>query len=367
MPSRKLKGSAVKRAAVLATLLGALAFSVSLALASSAPPAPRFASHPAHITARSTATFRLRDSQGHVTFLCARDGAKFSRCAARTTFRRLRAGAHRFRARAVDPSRHVSSVASFAWTVDHSAPSLAVTFPADHSHLNAASFAAGCSSGAGVCGSALEPAGVRSVSISIQSAAGGYWRGTSYGSHSAVYLRAALTRRRGGANWFYKLGAPPAGSYTVRVIATDKVGNKTGARSILSSAFTIDAMTTPPPATGRALPFVIAGETASLLYPAGPVVPIVLTLTNPNTSPIVVTDLSARVASAAASGCQTDWYAVTQASLPSAGITIPAGGSVTLPAQGATNPTIQMLDAGVNQDTCQAALLTLSYTGSAHS
>jgi hypothetical protein len=46
---------------------------------------------------------------------------------------------------------------------------------------------------------------------------------------------------------------------------------------------------------------------------------------------------------------------------------LPAHGSVTLPAQGHSAPTIQLLDLPRDQDACQSARFPLSFTGSAHS
>jgi hypothetical protein len=40
---------------------------------------------------------------------------------------------------------------------------------------------------------------------------------------------------------------------------------------------------------------------------------------------------------------------------------------VTLPAQGASPPSIGMVDSGTVQNACEAAHLTITYTGSAHS
>ena len=66
-------------------------------------------------------------------------------------------------------------------------------------------------------------------------------------------------------------------------------------------------------------------------------------------------------------GCSASGYVVNQASIPTAGVAVPPNGSVSLPAQGATLPSIEMIDTGSNQDACQNAQLQLSYAGSAHS
>jgi hypothetical protein len=48
-------------------------------------------------------------------------------------------------------------------------------------------------------------------------------------------------------------------------------------------------------------------------------------------------------------------------------VRVPAGGSVTLPMQGVSAPTIRLLNLPVNQDACKNARFSLSYSGSAHS
>jgi hypothetical protein len=72
-------------------------------------------------------------------------------------------------------------------------------------------------------------------------------------------------------------------------------------------------------------------------------------------------------ASSLPAGCAANSYKITQPSIPSGGVSVPANGSVTLPTQGATTGSIQMVDTHTNQDACKNALLKLDYSGSAHS
>ncbi len=104
----------------------------------------------------------------------------------------------------------------------------------------------------------------------------------------------------------------------------------------------------------------------SMLYPGAPPVTLPLTVQNPNSSPIRVTALRVSVA-ADPPGCPSaDNLALGQSnasrSLP---LKVPAGGSVRLPAQGVTAPSIQLRDLPVNQDACQNARFPLDFTGSA--
>jgi hypothetical protein len=122
--------------------------------------------------------------------------------------------------------------------------------------------------------------------------------------------------------------------------------------------------------------FTIDGSAVGLLYPGGPVRTIAVTLHNPNDIPIFVTAVSVSVHGAdLPTGCTSADFQLVQATIPAAGVQVPANGAVTLPAQGATAPTVQMVDrhdvtpgdgAG-NQDACRNVTFQLDYSGSAHS
>jgi hypothetical protein len=145
-----------------------------------------------------------------------------------------------------------------------------------------------------------------------------------------------------------------AGSHTFAVRATDAAGNLSGATKY---AWKITA--------SSGMPFTIAGTLPSPLYPGAAAQPIALRVSNPNSVPIVVTSLTASVQSTGAAGCAAAWFSVGAATIPSAGISVPAGGSATVPT--ADDPTLQMLESHTDQDACKSATLTLSFSGSAHS
>jgi hypothetical protein len=113
------------------------------------------------------------------------------------------------------------------------------------------------------------------------------------------------------------------------------------------------------------MPFSISGNVPNPLYPGAAAQAIALKVSNPNSVPIFVTALSANVQATGATGCNASWFQTAAATIPSAGISVPANGSVTVPT--ANDPTLKMLESGTNQDACIGAQLTLSYTGSAHS
>jgi hypothetical protein len=104
------------------------------------------------------------------------------------------------------------------------------------------------------------------------------------------------------------------------------------------------------------------------LYPGAPPTVIPVTLSNPNDVAIFVTNVSVTIA-ASPPGCDS----ASNISLAQSNVTgsipvvVPAHGSLTLPAQGRSAPTIQLLDLPVNQDACQHTTFPLSFTGSAHS
>lgn len=102
------------------------------------------------------------------------------------------------------------------------------------------------------------------------------------------------------------------------------------------------------------------------LYPGAPAQALPLTITNPNPVPIFVTSLQAR-ATADPAGCAgADNLVLSGASASSAApIKVPASGSVSLPAPGASAPSIQLRDLPVSQDACQRAQFPLAFSGTA--
>ncbi len=347
----------------------------------------------------------------------------------------------------------MSDPARYAWSVEHKAPKLAVAFAAKNATYGRARWQASCAPrGVGLCGTAAAPAGLKSVIVWIQQkATGKYYNGHAYSSKKLIWNKAALSpkptkrKRVVSASWFYRLPLPKPGKYTMRVRATDQIGNINRGKTQKTLSFVIDTSRTskpqitsgpanPTPATSATLtfidseadvtyqcnldglgwrpctspvtysglsvgnhvfqvralnkagslsapvsyawtivpsggtPFTISGSAVGGLYPGGTSRTIPLTLANPNGVPIHVTGVTVTLAaSSLPAGCTADGYQITQASIPSAGIVVPADGSVTLPAQGATTAAIQMVDTHTNQDACQNAHLKLGYTGSAHS
>ena len=102
------------------------------------------------------------------------------------------------------------------------------------------------------------------------------------------------------------------------------------------------------------------------LYPGAPAQALPLTITNPNPVPILVTSLQVR-ATADPPGCGSAENLVLSGSSASsaAPIKVPANGTVSLPAAGASAPSIQLRDLPVSQDACQRAQFPLAFSGTA--
>jgi hypothetical protein len=114
--------------------------------------------------------------------------------------------------------------------------------------------------------------------------------------------------------------------------------------------------------------FISAREGALLpLYPGAPPQAIPLTLTNPADFAIFVTSVTVAVSSSPL-GCDSATnlrFAQSDVS-GAAPVKVPPHGSVTLPTQGRSAPSIQLLDLPVNQDACQNAQFPLNLTGTSH-
>ncbi|HYL52919.1 MAG TPA: hypothetical protein VEZ15_13175, partial [Acidimicrobiia bacterium] len=74
-----------------------------------------------------------------MTFQCALDASSFSNCAAAgITYNNLAGGSHTFRVQAQHGTTPPSQAATFAWVIDKTAPTIALTFPANGGAYNAA-------------------------------------------------------------------------------------------------------------------------------------------------------------------------------------------------------------------------------------
>jgi hypothetical protein len=156
---------------------------------------------------------------------------------------------------------------------------------------------------------------------------------------------------------YHQLGL---GSHTFCVRALD-AGGVPSAEACLT--WTIRASGAAPPPSG---PFGISGDLVAPLSP-GSSSALALTVSNPFGFDLRVTGLTVSVlAGSSRSGCDGPAnLRVTQSNTAdgSVSIVVPAHGSVTLPAQGATAPQVTMLNLDVNQNACKSAVFRFSYGG----
>jgi uncharacterized protein DUF4082/Big-like domain-containing protein len=106
---------------------------------------------------------------------------------------------------------------------DTAPPASTTVFPTGSASYNGTGWNAGCSS-PGICGTAGDAQSpVQKVELSIRQGTGDYWNGSAFANTAETFVTAV-----GTTSWSYALPAPsfPSdGDYTIRVRATDSVGN----------------------------------------------------------------------------------------------------------------------------------------------
>jgi Big-like domain-containing protein len=143
------------------------------------PPDTTISSGPASPTAGTTATFAFASSEGGSTFQCRLDGTVATACASPKTYSGLAEGAHTFTVAAADAAGNVDPTpASYAWTVDVSAPETTITSgPAAPTSQTGATFAFSASEAGSSFECQLDGAGFAACSSGISFtalAAGGH-------------------------------------------------------------------------------------------------------------------------------------------------------------------------------------------------
>jgi hypothetical protein len=172
----------------------------------------------------------------------------------------------------------------------------------------------------------------------------------------------------------------PPGTYRVRLRARRPHRSGTAAveltvshRPTAETPPSIEPSVAPPgPPVFAPDAFTIAGDLPDLLTP-GSGGPLDLTLTNLESSDLLIASLSVRVAGVSgpegdvAHGCDPDDFSIEQFS-GTPGFTLPASSSADLSELGFEPgdwPAISMLNLPVNQDGCKEASLSLSFSGTA--
>jgi hypothetical protein len=291
-------------------------------------PAPSITAKPVKRTWRTSARFAFTDRLRGASFQCSLDHSRFSSCASPTPHRGpFAGGVHTFQVRALGSShgrRLLSPPASYTWLVDLQPPLPRIArHPADPTSATTATFA--FTDG--------EPR------VGFQCSVAGAWRPCT---SPVAYRRLSL-----GEHHFKVRAIDPPG----RPSPVARFDWRTGTRS--SESFSISA--------GE----VIGG---GLLYPGAAPQAIRLTLSNPNDVAISVTSVTVTVSDGPA-GCDgaTNMSLAQSSVSATAPVQIGPHGSVTLPAQGRSAPTIALVNLPVNQDPCQNARFALNFAGSAHS
>ncbi len=386
--------------------------------AEAAPAAPFVSSAPLRPTISTRATFAF-DPQPGLVYECAVDSVQYTPCSSPVTFRGLSRAAHTFRVRAHKPLGAASPASAYTWTI---VPPRRILTPQGGTRLRPI-FTTGpvrpWISRNATFAWLLRPSTHAQCRLD-----GARWRrcvrprtyvGLGLGRHVFRLRGVGHTGRRSRVNLFIwtitSSPAPPPPTISSQpdetTTSTDaaftfSVGDGNSAECRLDSGhwiacesvalyvgvgvgthlfcvravseagvigaetcvtWTVLAAPSVPEPSG---PFGISGTIPDLLTP-GSSRQLPLTITNPFGFAIQVTSLTVSVrAGSSQPGCDGPTnLAVTQSNAAggSVSVLVPARGSVTLPAQGATAPTVAMLDLATNQDACKGATFTLDYSG----
>lgn len=257
---------------------------------------------------------------------CRLDARRWKPCANPKTYLGLRLGTHVFRVRAKRANGHRSSANRFVWTIVSSPPPPPPTIT---SRPDAETTSTDATFGFDVAAGSTAECGLDASD----------WERCE---SPAVYVGLA------------------AGTHTFCVRAIGAVG-VAGPETCVT--WTVLPSESPPEPSGA---FTISGSLPGLLVPgAGGQLP--LRVSNPYDFDLRVWGLAVGVrAGSSQPGCDGPAnLRVTQSNTigGSVSIVVPARGSVTLPAQGATAPRVTMLDLAVSQDACKNAVFTLFYSG----
>ena len=257
---------------------------------------------------------------------CRLDGTRWKPCSSPKTYHGLHLGTHVFRVRSKRANGHRSRANRFVWTILASLPPPAPTIT---SHPDADTTSPDAAFGFDVASGSTAECRLDA----------GEWVPCD---SPAVYVGLAVGAHR----------------FCIRAIG---VGGVAGPETCFT--WTVVSSASPPEPSGA---FTISGNLPSLLYPGSSGL-LPLTVSNPYDFDLRVWGLGVGVrAGSSQAGCDgpTNVY-VTQSNTiaGSVSIVVPAHGSVTLAAQGATAPRVTMRDLAVNQDACKNALFTFSYSG----
>jgi hypothetical protein len=416
LTTRTAKSARAKKRSL--TLLGVLIFLAVAAIAGYAVAAPRgptptIVTGPSGATSDTSARFTFTGARGD-TYECQLDGAAFAACTSPRSYSGLRDGSHTFNLRERTRAGQVGDPVARTWTVDTRAPPAPIITqqPPLVTNQTSARFAytnaepgvayeckvsgidyQACTNPVSWYGlSGDGPNSLVTFTVRARDAAGNVGPATSYtwridttapprptltqqppnpsASDGATF---AFTDREAGVGYECSLDGAAyaactspktytglsAATHRIGVRAVDTAGNRSAA---VEYAWRVTSAT-----TGQ--PFTISGGYGGLLYP-GKTADLSLRVVNPNGEAILVESIVVTIQPGSSKpGCDGPANLQIAASNVTAAnpLTVPANGSVTLPAGGVTAPQVTMKNLATNQDACKGATFSFAYSGSAHS
>ena len=417
MSRTSLRNVSARTLVLLGSVAGASALAVQASFGAfwsgAAPAPPLVSSAPLRPTISTRATVAFDRSPG-LTYECSLDRRGFLPCPSTVVFKGLRHGDHVFDVRARTATGVTSSASAYSWTVVRRRARarlwlhpVLTTVPVRPSISRNATFAwllprratAECRLDTGAWQPCQNPK---------------TYRGLHLGTH-VFRVRASGGNGSSGANrftWKIYSSVPPAaptitsgpdkdttstdalfgfdvasgngfecrldhsgwqqcsnpasyvglgtGTHTFCVQAVDSAG-------IAGPETCVSWMVHSPTTSSPSGAFTISGDLPTVLSP-GTTLPLSLTVSNRFDFDLSVTAITVTVAPGSSQpGCDGPAnLQVTQSNVAGGllSIIVPAHGSVTLPAQGATAPQVTMLDLATNQNACKKAVFTFSFSGS---
>ncbi len=214
-------------------------------------PTATLTSSPSSPSASTSASFGFTVDDATAATSCKLDTGSVTACSSPVSYSSLSDGSHTFTVGVTDPAGNSGS-ATHSWTVDATAPSLAVTFPAAGAGTyGTSSYTAGCSTSStgDMCGTASDTTtSVATVRLALRrSASAAWWDGSAFASATPVF-----SAPTGTTSWTWPFTAssfPADGSYELTAQARDAAGNT----ATVTRGFTMD-VTAPVAATITASP-----------------------------------------------------------------------------------------------------------------
>jgi hypothetical protein len=319
-----------------------------------APAAPVLVQKPTNPTSNISAELAFTDATTPVTFTCRLDGGAATNCTGdadhhgdneqgQAQFSHLTVGVHCFAVFATDAALNVGPATTYCWTIAGANTGKTITANSGTPQFTTINTNFGSPLVARVTTSSGNPIPNASLTfIAPASGASGTFAFPCSGTTCVVTTNAsglatAPTFKANGTSGDYAVTATVSGAASSANF------------SLINSAN-----------------FTIAGDVTLKLFP-GRSQPVNLSIANPNPTAITIAANAITVTVVTAqAGCANSSFAVTHG--PAVSVTVPGNSTRSLSALGiatANWPVITMIDTHINQNACQGAPLTITYTGSA--